>query len=387
MSRAIDEEDRIVLEAAIQRGWIHESEARRVQRALEGGGESRFATQILGQDFGVSAADLAELFTPGNSTVDPLFPSSDVFCRADSWPGVRLGDFDVLELIGQGGMGVVVRARHRVKKKLVAIKLLIAGPQASEHQVRRFRREARLSERLVHPDMVRVHEVGSTHACLYLVMDLVEGAVDLDRWVRQQGLASKEILQLLMRVSAAAGYAHQRYVIHRDLKPANILVDQDGQPRILDFGLAKSLRGWGSSRIPMTRSGMRVGTPRYMAPEQARGEIGNLDPRTDVYALGLIIQECVTGQHPLSGEQIRRLYRTGRSQVPTPISGQIEAQLPGLGRVLSKALADKQSSRQANGVELARDLGRVLRGERIDWIPESEDQMARSLFRWIGRRR
>ncbi len=208
----------------------------------------------------------------------------------------QLAGYEVLALIGRGGMGAVYRARQRSLDRLVAIKVLPLEASADELFAARFESEARLLARLQHPNIVAVYDSGAAvGGHLYLVMELVEGS-DLAQMIRAGKLPSLQSLEIVARVCDALQYAHQRGIIHRDIKPSNILFSTDGVVKVADFGLAKLHDTADSTANPQTLTGTVMGTPEYMAPEQRLG--GAVDQRVDIYSLGVLFYEMLTGQIP-----------------------------------------------------------------------------------------
>lgn len=208
----------------------------------------------------------------------------------------QLGAYEVLALIGRGGMGAVYRARQRSLDRLVAIKVLPLEASADELFAARFQSEARLLARLQHPNIVAVYDSGATaEGYLYLVMELVEGS-DLAQMIRAGKLSAPQSLEIVARVCDALQYAHQRGIIHRDIKPSNILFSTDGVVKVADFGLAKLHDSTDATANAQTLTGTVMGTPEYMAPEQRRGD--TVDQRADIYSLGVLFYEMLTGQVP-----------------------------------------------------------------------------------------
>src|SRR5262245_8359555 len=200
--------------------------------------------------------------TPPEATVD----------RSALTASRRIGDYELIEEIARGGMGIVYRAWQRSLDRVVALKTLLFGPQASPEYVKRFRAEAAAAASLNHPNIVVIHEVGFYEGQHYLVMDLVEGP-NLAQTIREQPLSGRHAAQILKAVAEAVHYAHEHGILHRDLKPSNILMDASGQPHVTDFGLAKRFDGDSS----LTMTGQVLGSPSYMPPEQAgaaRGKVG-----------------------------------------------------------------------------------------------------------------
>ncbi len=203
------------------------------------------------------------------------------------------GDYELIREIARGGMGVVFQARQVSLNRTVALKMILAGQLADETDVKRFYTEAEAAANLDHPGIVPIFEVGQHEGQHYFSMGFVEGQ-SLSQRLAEGPLPPREAAELMRRVSEAIEYAHQRGVIHRDLKPANILLDQNGNPRVTDFGLAKKIQGDSG----LTGSGQIMGTPSYMPPEQAGGPRGEVGPAADVYALGATLYALVTGRPP-----------------------------------------------------------------------------------------
>ncbi len=212
--------------------------------------------------------------------------------REQASPDPAIPGYEILGVLGRGGMGVVYRARQSRLGRLVALKMILSGDQAGEQQRERFRIEAESIARLQHPNIVQVHEVGEHEGKPFFSLEFCSGG-SLDRKLRGTPLPPTEAARLLETLARAMHAAHQKNVIHRDLKPANVLLTEDGTPKITDFGLAKKLDDPG-----LTTTEAVMGTPSYMPPEQANGKIQELGPPCDIYALGAILYECLTGRPP-----------------------------------------------------------------------------------------
>ncbi len=205
----------------------------------------------------------------------------------------RFGDYELLAELGRGGMGVVYRARQLSLDRIVALKMVLGGSLASESNLARFQAEAQAVARLDHPQIVSVYEVGQHDGQPFFTMRYVAGST-LAALLTGGPLPARQAAELLLPVCQAIQYAHERGVLHRDLKPSNILIDEQGHPHVTDFGLAKQFE----NDTPLTASGAIVGTPCYMAPEQAAGSRGKLSPASDVYSLGTILYQMLTGRPP-----------------------------------------------------------------------------------------
>jgi len=261
------------------------------------------------------AADLAAFFAEDDKlrqlAASATSTESATLAPPASAPAATLGtiryfgDYELLDKLAEGGMGVVFKARQRSLNRPVAVKMILHGAFASPESLRRFEREARAAAALDHPNIVPVYEFGQHEGRPYFAMLLVEGE-NLSTLVRKQGpRPPREAVALLLGVADAVQYAHQAGIIHRDLKPENVLVDRQGRPRVTDFGLAKQV----GEASGMTETGRILGTPAYMAPEQARGDSREVGPEADVYALGCILYFLLTGQPPFVGGSVMEVLR------------------------------------------------------------------------------
>ncbi|MHC5038319.1 MAG: serine/threonine protein kinase [Planctomycetota bacterium] len=203
------------------------------------------------------------------------------------------GDFELIEEISRGGMGVIWRVREKATDEIVALKILIAGDQATDEQVLRFHREASTIAELRHPHIVSIRRIGVHKGQHYIAMDFIDGR-PLDMWIEHKDPPLRTILHVLVQAGMALHYAHEREILHRDLKPSNILVDERMQPHIIDFGLAKSIR----DNLRITEGRRLHGTIGYIAPERFGEKDRQLDARSDIYSLGVILYEILTGTYP-----------------------------------------------------------------------------------------
>jgi serine/threonine-protein kinase len=270
------------------------------------------------------------------------------------------GEYDILEEVGRGGMGVVYRARHRGLRRIVALKTLRAEGLAREEDLRRFRSEAEVLASLDHPHIVPIYEVGEHEGQPCYAMKLLGGGSLADR-LREGPLSPRQAAQLLAAVARAVHHAHQCGVLHRDIKPANVLLDEQGQPHVSDFGLARWLAD-ASGLTGVTTSGTLVGTVAYMAPEQAAGEARHLTTAVDVHALGAVLYECLAGRPPFVGETLLDTLRRVCEEVPAGLS----LSCPGISRDLEticlKCLEKDPQRRYPSAAALADDLQRWLEG-------------------------
>ncbi|MBI3269404.1 MAG: protein kinase [Planctomycetes bacterium] len=294
-------------------------------------------------------------------------------------PGRVFGDYDILEELARGGMGVVYRARQRSLHRVVALKVLLEGEGAGAAQVRRFQREASSAARLAHPGIVQVHEVGVRDGIHYFSMELVEGRTLL-QLIEAEQPSPRRAADLLRRVAEALAYAHVQGILHRDIKPQNILVDREDRPRLSDFGLVKDFAQ--DSRL--TASGVVLGTPMYMSPEQARGDLDAMDRRSDVFSLGAVLYHALAGRPPFeAGGALSVLHRVIHEE-PAPIRGLAREVHRDLETICLKALAKEPEGRYPTAGELAEDLGRFLEGQPIRARPPSA---AARVARWVARNR
>jgi eukaryotic-like serine/threonine-protein kinase len=280
-------------------------------------------------------------------------------------------------VLGHGGMGVVFRARHLRLGRVVALKMLLAGSYAGPHERERFRREAQAVAALRHPNVVQVYDVGDADGRPYFTMEFMEGGSLADRLAGTPQPA-RQAAQLLAALAGAVQAAHQSGVIHRDLKPGNVLLTADGTPKVSDFGLARRLDNGGG----LTRTGAPLGTPSYMAPEQAAGKARAVGPATDVYALGAILYELLTGRPPFRAETPAETVLQVIYQDPAPPS-RLNAKVPReLETICLKCLHKESERRYASAAALAEELERFREGRPIRARPPS---LAGRLWRW-GRR-
>jgi tetratricopeptide (TPR) repeat protein/tRNA A-37 threonylcarbamoyl transferase component Bud32 len=278
--------------------------------------------------------------------------------------GTIVGDYELIEKVGEGGMGVVYKARQRRLNRVVALKMMRGGPSATAEDVKRFRGEAMAAANLRHPGIVTIHEVGEHNGIHFISMEFVEGQ-SLSERLRESAIPPQRAAMLVEAVAEAVQFAHGRGVLHRDLKPSNILLDPNDRPRVVDFGLAKRVE----SDSELTRTGQILGTPSYMPPEQAGGKPETVDARGDVYSLGALLYELLTGRPPFRGatawETIRQVVET------EPVSPRVlDATIPkDLETISLKCLDKRPEGRYTTAGALAEDLQRFQRGEPITARP------------------
>ena len=289
--------------------------------------------------------------------------------------GRTLGHFELTRKLGTGSYGSVWKGHDSKLDRKVAVKIP-RKDQLDPAEVELFFREARTAAQLEHPNIVSVYEVGREGDTVYIVSALVEG-ITLSDWLTGQQFTPPEAAELCAKLADALHYAHDSGVIHRDLKPSNIIVDSDGEPHIVDFGLAKREAG----EITMTIEGGVLGTPAYMSPEQARAEGHHVDRRSDVYSLGVVLYELLAGGLPFRGNTRMLLHQVLNEEPPPP--RQLNHRIPrDLETICLKCLQKEPAQRYATARELAQDLTRFLKREPITARPVSFLSHA---WRWCRR--
>jgi len=288
------------------------------------------------------------------------------------------GDYELLEEVARGGMGIVYRARQRSLNRMVAIKMILAGEFASPEFVRRFRHEAAAAASLQHAHIVAIHEVGETSGQHYFSMDLVEGR-NLAELVRDQTLPARRAATYVRTIAEAVHFAHEKGILHRDLKPSNILIDAFDQPRITDFGLAKEFR----SGAELTQSGQALGSPAYMPPEQAAGKHGGASPASDLYSLGAILYHLLTGRPPFQGETLHQVLLQVQGTEPIAPRRLNPGVPEDLQTICLKCLEKDPTRRYPTARDFADELGRFMRDEPIAARPIGAVDR---IWRWCRRR-
>lgn len=317
--------------------------------------------------------DLDALFPPSSSssTLPPALPPENG--ELPHVPG-----YEVLGVLGHGGVGVVYRACHLRLQRPVALKMLLAGVHCRSTERERFEREAAAVASLGHPNIVPIYDVGDADGQPFYTMELVEGG-SLAQKIHGVPQPARFAVELMVPLAEAVHAAHQRGIVHRDLKPGNILLSADGTPKIVDFGLARRLDGSAEHSL----SGAVVGTPSYMAPEQVRGDIQAIGPATDIYALGAILYELLTGRPPFRAETATATLKQVVSDDPVPPT-RLNPKAPrDLETICLHCLRKEPPERYASAQTLAEDLRRFERGEPIKARPVGPMERA---LRWTRRR-
>ncbi len=303
--------------------------------------------------------------------------SIDVTTAGNHGDPLSFGKYELLQEIGRGGMGVVYKARQTDLDRIVALKMILSSRLASPDEVRRFYAEARAAGGLRHARIVGIHEVGQVHGQHYFAMDFIEGECLADLAGRAP-ISPEQAAKLLIEVARAVHFLHEHGIVHRDLKPSNILLDDEGNPHVTDFGLAKVFADDSSQ----TQTGTIVGTPSYMAPEQATGSRSSVSVRGDVYSLGAILYELLTGRPPFKeANPLDTLVQVleGEATLPHVLNRQIPVELEW---ICLKSLEKDPDDRYQSAAEFADDLDRFLKGEPVEAQPSSLWQRTR---RWARR--
>jgi serine/threonine-protein kinase len=268
--------------------------------------------------------------------------------------------YEILRELGRGGMGVVYKARQVSLQRVVALKMILSGAHARSRDLERFRGEAQAVAQLHHPNIVEIYEFGEHHDLPYYSLEFVEGG-SLARKIRGKPLPPLDAARIAEELARAIQYCHQHGILHRDLKPSNILLSADGAAKIGDFGLAKQL----DSDPGLTKSGMVMGTPSYMAPEQTQGRSRDVGPHTDIYALGTILYEMLAGRPPFKGDSVLETMEQVGSQEP-PSPSRFQSKVPrDLETICLKAMAKEPCQRYRSALAMAQDLERFQQGESI----------------------
>ena len=287
----------------------------------------------------------------------------------------QIAGFEILEVIGHGGMGVVYKARQLRLNRLVALKMVLAGVNASPQDLARFRTEAEAVAQLQHPGIVQIFEIGEQEGCPFLSLEYVGGG-SLAQHLDGTPVAPRQAAELVLALARAVQHAHEKGIVHRDLKPANVLLTADGSPKITDFGLAKST----TAQQTHTMTGAILGSPSYMAPEQASGHSDQIGPATDVYALGAILYEMLAGRPPFKGASLLETIEQVREHDPVPPRF-LQPKVPrDLETICLKCLEKNPQRRYESAANLAADLHAFLHEEPISAQSLTIlDQVARSI--------
>lgn len=286
--------------------------------------------------------------------------------------------FEILGVLGRGGMGVVYSARQQALKRRVALKMVTAGVHASPEQLARFQIEAEAVASLQHTNIVQIYEVGEHKGIPFFALEYVDGGTLVER-IADHPFSPRRAADLVKMLAVAVHFAHEHGIVHRDLKPGNVLMTKDGLPKITDFGLAKRTEEGASSQ---TQAGSILGTPSYMAPEQAKGAVAEVGPLADVYSLGAVLYHVLTGRPPFIGSTLLETLELVRSQEPASVR-QLQPRVPrDLDTICLKCLQKEPKKRYADAAALSRDLGHFLSGEPIEARPVGTLER---FYRWCQR--
>jgi hypothetical protein len=295
-----------------------------------------------------------------HSLVETVAPAKPEYPSGSIQLPSRFGDYELLEELGRGGMGIVYRARQLSLGREVAVKMMLRGPYATAADRDRFQAEAMAVAKLDHPHIVPVYEVGEIDGVPYFSMKYIAGET-LSTKLADGPMPSREAASLLATVARTIHFAHTRGVLHRDLKPSNILLDESGEPHVTDFGLAKQL----ADHASLTRTGAVLGTPAYMAPEQAAGDRGHVGPASDVYSLGVILYHMLTGRPPFQGATPVDTVLMVLEQDPVPPRMLNPKADRDLEMICLRCLQKPSDLRYASAAALADDLQAYLNDESI----------------------
>jgi tetratricopeptide (TPR) repeat protein/RIO-like serine/threonine protein kinase len=373
--------DRQLLELVLARGLVPEETVRalsleRTQR-LKRGERPRSLAQLLCDRGLLERRTAATLLSQvrARKRTEPFHPVLDL-------PGTareRIGPYDILGELGRGGMGVVYRALDPALGRPVALKMILDASRADPEELERFHREARAAARLHHPGIVQVYGTGVHEGRPYIAFELIEGE-SLEALLNRKQLSPRRTAELVRKVALALDHAHREGILHRDVKPANVLLDRSGEPHLTDFGLARTE----SASLKLTRTGEILGTPAYMAPEQADGTPGAQGPWTDIYALGGVLYRALAGRPPFEGGGAAALIVKVLTQEPEPPRRVRPTVHPDLETIALRCLEKDPKRRYPSVGDVALELGRFLEGEPIAARPPS---LRESLARWMGRNR
>ena len=288
------------------------------------------------------------------------------------------GDYEIIDEIARGGMGVVFKARQQSLNRVVALKMILAGQSAGMEEIQRFRSEAEAAANLDHPGIVPVYEIGEHNGHQFFSMGFIDGQ-SLQSALINGPLPPRFAVELTKKIAEAVSYAHECGVIHRDLKPANVLIDKNGEPRVTDFGLAKRI----DSNSELTRTTQAMGSPSWMPPEQASGKSAMVDKRADVYALGAILYNLITGRPPFQAathlDTMIQVIETEPAR-PRTLNSRIPADLE---TITLKCLEKKPKNRYQTALKLAEEFDRFLKDEPIEARPIGK---AERTWRWCKRK-
>lgn len=284
--------------------------------------------------------------------------------------GEKWGDYEIIQKISSGGMGMVYLAWQGCLERFVALKFLLPELVGNDQFVERFRREAKAAASLSHPNIVSVHEVGELDGQVFFSMDFIEGR-NLAEIIKEGPIPWRQAVEYCKGIAEAIDYAHSRWVLHRDLKPSNVLIDLNNRPKVTDFGLAGKME----VRTHLTLTNHILGSPSYLSPEQASGKVDDVTVASDIHAIGVILYECLTGHPPYRGDSLQETLLKVREQEPVPFRVMGFSLPRDLETICLKCLEKEPARRYVTARELADDLTSCLNGEAISAKPPT----------WFGR--
>jgi serine/threonine protein kinase len=349
--------------------------------------EKSMGKSVLPENLDRALHDVLDVCLPVSSAPDAWATSGGPSSKPEFAPGslpAPFGDYELLEVLGRGGMGVVYKAREAGLGRTVALKMILHTETITAEMTERFHREAQAAAGLNHPHLVPVYAHGEHQGIPFFTMAYIDGA-NLEQVVKQQGvLSAPEAVRIMLGVADAIGCAHRAGIVHRDLKPSNVLIDrQSSWPRLMDFGLAK----WETVAAPLTDPGQILGTPLYMSPEQVRGDRDQIGPLADVYGLGGLLYFLLTGQPPFQGSWFTVMHQVLREKPIPP--RQLNPQAPAeLEAICLKCLEKDPTNRYPSAAALVE----ALRGVKLNTQSSPQAQAAtvlagaqpRSWLRWVG---
>ena len=275
--------------------------------------------------------------------------------------GNRFGNYEIIEEIARGGMGIVYRAKQIGVEREVALKVILGGSRANSIEIRRFLREAKASSMLQHPNIVPLYNIGEEGGYHYFTMKYIPGSTFED-YIRNQEISLNDKLKIFIKICKALDYAHKQKILHRDIKPSNILMDKEGNPYLTDFGVAKFI----NSKSSLTQTGRALGTPYYMSPEQVKSAKYKVDQRSDIYSLGIILYSILTQKLPFYSETLASLYQK-ICETPAARPRKIDPDIDrSLDSICMKSIEKIPNFRYQNAMDLAKDISDYLQGSKVE---------------------
>jgi serine/threonine protein kinase len=353
-------QDKSLPEWLVQRGLITEDQCKLLKRQFTDAPKPN----VLPMDSESLDDSSEEKIDPHAQSLADCLKASPLDSRrkASRAQGMRFGRYRVRREIARGGMGAVYEVSHPKFGDMLALKVLLSKGRTNERQQRRFSREIETIQRLDHPNIIQIVDAGECDGIAYLTMEYIEGKA-MDEALADEELSRDQLILIVRDLALALDHGHANGVIHRDLKPANVLIrSETSSPVVTDFGLAKDLL----DSTVLSRSGTVIGTPRYLSPEQVMAEHEKIGPTTDIYALGVILYEILTGQRPFDADSVESLYQKIESEAPAhPVD--VDRDVPaGLAEICLKALSKRQSDRYQRGQEMAADINKFLKTGFVD---------------------